>query len=178
MKNNLTESQRNIIQLMTEEFSKLNSTGVESQGLIDIAGIIEQSNLETQFIKECQAITNAFEKLKTDTMLRDMESIRGDLAKLNLGIKRTYENSDSIEIYPAHKPYGELGYSDKLRLEYITSQYTSRSLGSVSRSIPSKYIIRFRENSIFYVQAYTFAELIATEKFKEELKYLYRQTLK
>lgn len=178
MKNNLTESQKNIIKLMTEEFSKLNSTKVESQGLIDISGIIEQSNLETQFIKECQAITKAFEKLKIDTMLRDMESIRGDLAKLNLSIRRTYENSDSIEIYPTNKPSHELVPSDKLRLEYITSNYTSRSLGSVSQSIPSKYIIRFRENSISYVQAYTLAELISTKKFNEELKYLYKQTLK
>lgn len=174
----LTESQKNIIQLMTEEFSKLNSTEVESQGLIDISGIIEESNLETQFIKECGAITKAFEGLKIDTMLRDMENIRGDLAKLNLGIRRTYENSDSIEIYPTHKPYGELGYSDKLRLEYITSNYTSRSLGNVSRSIPSKHIIRFRENSISYIQTYTLTELISTKKFKEELKYLYQQTLK
>lgn len=172
----LTESQKNIIQLMTEEFSKLNSIEVKSQGLIDIAGIIEESNLETQFINECVAITKAFEKLKIDTMLRDMESIRGDLAKLNLGIRRTYENSDSIEIYPTNKPSHELVPSDKLRLEYITSEYTSRSLGSVSRSVPSKYIIRFRENSVFYVQGNTLAGLIATEKFKEQLKYLYKQT--
>jgi hypothetical protein len=172
----LTESQKNIIQLMTEEFSKLNSTEVESQGLIDIAGIIEQSSLETQFIKECIAITKAFEKLKIDTMLRDMESIRGDLKKLNLGIKRTYENSDSIVIYPTHKPYHELVPSDKLRLEYITSYYTNRSLGNVSRSIPSKYIVRFLENSTFYVHRNTLAGLIATEKFKEQLKYLYKQT--
>ena len=172
----LTESQKNIIQLMTEDFSKLNSTGVESQGLIDIAGIIEESNLETQFIKECIAITKAFENLKIDTMLGDMESIRGDLAKLNLGIKRTYENSDSIEIYPTHKPYHELVPSDKLKLEYITSHYTNRDLGNVSRSIPSKYIVRFRDYNVFYVQEYTLAEIIATKKFKEQLKYLYKQT--
>lgn len=177
-KSNLTDTQKNIIKRLTDEFTQLNAVAPEPQGLIDVAGIMEQSRLEKQFNHECDMANKAFTKLKCDAMLKDMETIRGDLAKLNLGIKRSYEGAESIEIYPTHKPYAEVEHYYKFRIEYKDSHHYERQLGSIKRRVDCKYCISFEKNSIFRISRETFVEMIQSNDFKEKLKWLYEATLK
>ena len=103
--NNLSLEQKAIIKKLTDEFAKLNNTISIPTGLIDVNEIMESSRLEKEFRNECRMANNAYTKLKIDAMLKDMETIKSDLAILNLAVRRTYENSESFEIYPTHKPY-------------------------------------------------------------------------
>ena len=177
-KTSLTQGQKEIIKRLTDEFTQLNAVAPEPQGLIDVAGIMEQSRLEKQFINECDMADKTFHKLKCDTMLKDMETIRGDLAKLNLGIQRSYEGADSFEIFPTHKPFKEIDYYYKLRIEYKASHHYERQYGKLKRKVNSRYCVRFQNNQIFHTSKDTFAELIQTENFKDKLKYLYEATIK
>ena len=177
-KSNLTDTQKNIIKRLTDEFTQLNAVAPEPQGLIDVAGIMEQSRLEKEFNHECNMANKAFTKLKCDAMLKDMETIRGDLAKLNLGIKRSYEGAQSIEIFPTHKPYAEVEHYYKFRIEYKDSHHYERQLGSIKRNVQCKYCISFVKNSIFNISRETFVEIIQSNEFKEKLKWLYEATLK
>lgn len=177
-KSNLTDTQKNIIKRLTDEFTQLNEVAPEPQGLIDVAGIMEQSRLEKQFNHECDMANKAFTKLKCDAMLKDMETIRGDLAKLNLGIKRSYEGAQSIEIYPTHKPYEQIEHYYKFRIEYKDSHHYERQFYGIKRRIDCKYCISFDKNSIFRISRETFKEFIQCNDFKEKLKWLYEATLK
>jgi hypothetical protein len=177
-KTNLTDTQKAILKKLTDEFTQLNAVAPEPQGLIDVAGIMEQSRLEKQFNHECDMANKTFTKLKCDAMLKDMETIRGDLAKLNLGIQRSYNGAESFEIYPTHKPYEQIEYYHKFRIEYRNSHHYERQFGSIERNVSCKYCVRFEKNSIFHISRETFGELIATEDFKEKLKGLYEVTLK
>lgn len=176
-KANLTPTQKAIIKALTDEFTQLNEVQPEPQGLIDVSGIMEQARLEKEFNHECEIANKTFTKLKCDAMLKDMESIRGDLAKLNLGIRRSYEGAESFEIFPTHKPIEQIEYNNKFRIEYRDSHHYERKLGGITRYIQCRYCIRFEKNSIFHISRETFGELIATEDFKEKLKYLYEQTI-
>jgi hypothetical protein len=178
MAKNLTSTQKDIIKRLTDEFTQLNAVTPEPLGLIDVAGIMEKSRLEKQFNHECDQANKTFTKLKCDAMLKDMETIRGDLAKLNLGIKRSYENAESFEIYPTHKPYEQLEYYHKFRIEYRDSHHYERQFNGIKRNVSCKYCVRFEKNSIFYISRETFVEMIQCNDFKEKLKYLYEATLK
>lgn len=177
-KTNLTQTQKDILKKLTDEFTQLNAVAPEPQGLIDVAGIMEQTRLEKQFNHECDMANKAFTKLKCDVMLKDMETIRGDLAKLNLGIKRSYEGAESIEIYPTHKPYEQIDHYYKFRIDYKDSHHYERQLGSIKRNVQCRYCIRFEKNSIFGISRETFVEMIQCDEFKEKLKLLYEATLK
>ena len=177
-KTNLTETQKDILKRLTDEFTQLNAVAPEPQGLIDVAGIMEVSRLEKQFNHECDMANKAFTKLKCDAMLKDMETIRGDLAKLNLGIKRSYEGAESIEIYPTHKPYAQIEHYHKFRIDYKDSHHYEKQFNGIKRRIDCKYCIRFEKNSIFNISRETFMELIQSNDFKEKLKWLYEATLK
>ena len=177
-KSNLTQTQKDILKRLTDEFTQLNEVAPEPQGLIDVAGIMEQTRLEKQFNHECDMANKAFTKLKCDVMLKDMETIRGDLAKLNLGIKRSYEGAESIEIFPTHKPYEQIDHYYKFRIDYKDSHHYERQLGSIKRNVQCKYCIRFEKNSIFSISRETFVEMIQCNEFKEKLKWLYEATLK
>jgi hypothetical protein len=177
-KTNLTDTQKAIIKKLTDEFVQLNAVAPEPQGLIDVAGIMEQTRLEKQFNHECEIANKTFTKLKCDAMLKDMETIRGDLAKLNLGIKRSYEGAESLEIFPTHKPYEQIDHYHKFRLEYKDSHHYERKLGGITRYVQCRYCIRFEKNSIFSISRETFVEMIQCNDFKEKLKYLYEATLK
>lgn len=177
-KANLTSTQKDIIKRLTDEFIQLNSVAPEPQGLIDVAGIMEQTRLEKQFNHEVDVANKTFTKLKNDAMLKDMETIRGDLAKLNLGIKRSYEGASSFEIYPTHKPYEQIEHYYKFRVEYKASHHYERQLGNIKRNVDCKYCVLFAQNSLFNTSRETFGELIATKEFKDKLKSLYEQTIK
>ena len=177
-KTNLTQTQKDILKKLTDEFVQLNAVAPEPHGLIDVGAIMEKSRLEKQFNHECDMANKTFTKLKCDVMLKDMETIRGDLAKLNLGIKRSYNGAESIEIYPTHKPYEEVEHCYKFRIEYKDSHHYERQFGSIKRRIDSRYCIRFEKNSIFSISRETFVEMIQCDDFKEKLKYLYEVTLK
>ena len=177
-KTNLTDTQKAILKKLTDEFTQLNAVAPEPQGLIDVAGIMEQSRIEKQFNHECDMANKAFTKLKCDAMLKDMETIRGDLAKLNLGIKRSYEGAESFEIFPTHKPIEQIEYYNKFRVNYKDSHHYERQLNGIKRRIDCRYCISFEKNSIFSITAQTFGELISTNEFKEKLKGLYEVTLK
>jgi len=45
-KSNLTDTQKSILKRLTDEFTQLNAVAPEPQGLIDVAGIMEQTRLE------------------------------------------------------------------------------------------------------------------------------------
>ena len=177
-KNNLTSEQKEIIKQLTDEFTKLNNTTPISTGLIDVNEIMETSRLEKEFGNECTLANKTFSKLKCDAMLKDMETIRGDLALLNLGIKRSYEGAESIEIFPTHKPYEQIDHYYKFRIDYKDSHHYERQLGSIKRNVQCKYCIRFEKNSIFSISRETFVEMIQCNEFKEKLKWLYEATLK
>lgn len=177
-KTNLTQTQKDILKKLTDEFTQLNAVAPEPQGLIDVAGIMEQTRLEKQFNHECDMANKTFTKLKCDVMLKDMETIRGDLAKLNLGVKRSYEGAESFEIFPTHKPYEQVEHYYKFRVEYKDSHHYERQLGKIKRNVQCKYCIRFEKNSIFNISRETFVELIQSDDFKEKLKWLYEATLK
>ncbi len=176
-KSNLTDTQKNIIKRLTDEFTQLNAVAPEPQGLIDVAGIMEQSRLEKEFNHECNIANKAFTKLKCDAMLKDMETIRGDLAKLNLDVKRSYEGAESFEIFPTHKPYNKLSGNEKLIMEYRDSHHYPRKLGHLQINVSCQYSVRFQISSLFYTTRDTFIELIQTDSFKKELKYLYERSL-
>ena len=175
-KSNLTDTQKDILKKLTDEFTQLNAVAPEPQGLIDVAGIMEQSRLEKQFNHECDMANKAFTKLKCDVMLKDMETIRGDLAKLNLGVVRSYNGAESFEIYSTHKPYAQLDYYHKFRVEYKDSHHFERQLNGIKRRVSCKFCISFEKNSIFRISRDTFIELIQSNEFKEKLKWLYEQT--
>lgn len=177
-KTSLTQGQKEIIKRLTDEFTQLNEVAPEPQGLIDVAGIMEQSRLEKQFMNECDMADKTFKKLKCDAMLKDMESIRGDLAKLNLGIQRSYEGAESFEIFPTNKPFDKIEHYYKFRIEYKASHHYERQFGKLKRNVNCRYCVRFENNQIFHTSKETFAELIQTENFKEKLKYLYEASLK
>jgi hypothetical protein len=176
-KSNLTQTQKDIIKKLTDEFTKINAVAPEPKGLIDVGAIIEEARLEKQFEHECKQANQAFTKLCHNAMLNDMETIRGDLAKLNLGIKRSYEGASSFEIYPTHKPYEQLEHYHKFTVEYRASHHYERKHGKITRQINCKYCVRFEQNSLFHTSRETFGELIATNEFKEKLKWLYEKTV-
>ena len=177
-KSNLTETQKAILKKLTDEFTQLNAVVPEPQGLIDVGAIKEQSRLEKQFNHECDMANKAFTNLKIDAMLKDMETIRGDLAKLNLGIKRSYQGAESIEIFPTHKPYEQIEHYYKFRIDYKDSHHYEKQFGSIKRRVDCKYCISFSKDSIFNINRETFGELIQSNEFKEKLKWLYEASLK
>lgn len=177
-KNNLTLEQKEIIKQLTDEFTKLNNTTPISTGLIDVNEIMETSRLEKEFENECTLANKTFSKLKCDAMLKDMESIRGDLALLNLGVQRSYEGSHSFEIYPTHKPYDKIEHYHMVRIEYKDSHHYERTLNKLKRNISCQYRISMSISQVSNVVSPTFAEFIKTQSFKEKLKYLYELTIK
>jgi len=177
-KNNLTLEQKSIIKRLSDEFEKLNVSIPVSMGLIDISGIKEDARLEKEFNNECTLANSTFNRLKCDAMLKDMESIKGDLALLNLGVKRSYHNSDSFEIYPTHKPYDEVEHYYKIRIEYKDSHFYERKYKSIERNVQCRYCVSMDFNQISSVRKDTFAEFIQHPIVKDKLKYLYEQTIK
>jgi hypothetical protein len=177
-KTNLTDTQKSIIKKLTDEFVQLNAVAPEPKGLIDVAGIMEQTRIEKQFYHECDMANKTFTKLKCDAMLKDMETIRGDLAKLNLGIKRSYEGAESLEIFPTHKPYEQIESYNRFRIDYQDSHHYERQLGSIKQRVQCRYCISFEKNSIFRISRETFKEFIQCNEFHEKLKWLYEATLK
>ena len=101
----LTQNQKSIIKALTDEFEKINAVQSEPMGLIDVGGIIEEARLEKEFENECNMANEAFKKLKINEMLKDMESIRSDLKRLNLDVKQVNVGWCSFEIFPTHKEY-------------------------------------------------------------------------
>lgn len=176
-KNTLTDEQKAIIKRLTDEFTKLNEPAPTSMGLIDVSGIMEDSRLEKEFNNECELANKTFGKLKCDAMLKDMESIRGDLKKLGLDAKRSYEGAHSFEIYPTHKPFNDLDYYQKVRIEYKDSHHYERKHKSLIRRVTAQYCVGTQHSQVTNVTSPTFSEFIKTQTFKDKLKYLYEQTI-
>ncbi len=175
VKSNLTESQTNIIKQLTNEFNKINTAIPESNHLIDVNEIIENSRLEQEFLKEIELANKTFNKLKIDAMLNDMESIRGDLAKLNIGIQQSYVGANSFTIFPTHKPFQNIESYYKIRITYKNTHHLIRKYKDIERHIDCQYKICF--DGSFTQYSKTFNEFIKTESFKDTLKTLYEQTL-
>lgn len=177
-KSNLTDEQKSIIKRLTDEFEKINYEKPSPMGLIDVNEIIENTRLEKQFNNECELANKAFSKFKRDEMAKDMESIKGDLEKLNLGARILGQFSESFIIFPTHKPYDNLDYYQKVTIEYKDSHHYTRTYKGIQRNISTKYSVGTNHSQICYASAQTFAEFIKSDVFKEKLTYLYKQTLK
>lgn len=177
-KNNLSLEQVAIIKKLTDEFAKLNNTISIPTGLIDVNEIMETSRLEKEFRNECKMANNAYTKLKIDAMLKDMETIKGDLAILNLAVKRSYEGSESFEIYPTHKPYDQLEYYYKLRVNYKDTHHYEKTFKGISIRIDCKFGLTIELNQITNTKPLPFDEFIKSSSFRDRLKTLYEQTIK
>jgi len=177
-KNNLTAEQKTIIKRLTDEFTKLNEPAPISMGLIDVGSIIEDARIEKEFENECDLANKAFANLKITQMIKDMESIKGDLKLLNLAVKRSYEGSHSFEIYPTHKPIEQLEHYNKLRLDYKNTHNYEKKCNKLTRHIDCQYGVRMDVSQISHTNPIPFNEFIKNCWFKDKLKYLYEQTIK
>ena len=177
-KNTLTLEQKAIIKRLTDEFTKLNEPAPTSMGLIDVSGIMEDARIEKEFMHECDLANRTFSNLKCNQMFKDMESIKGDLAMLNLAVKRSYECSHSFEIYPTHKPIEELEYYHKLRVEYKNTHHYEKKCNKLTRHIDCQYGVSMQVSQITSIDPIPFNEFIQSKWFKDNLKYLYEQTIK
>lgn len=171
-KNNLSSEQKEIIKRLTDEFTKINNSIPVSMGLIDVNEIIESTRLKQEFFNECRMANDTFTKLKNNAMLKDMESIRGDLAKLNLDVKRSYANSESFEILSNEKS------GIKMRIEYKNSHYYDKNHGEITNRIQCQYVVGMQMGHFSFASCKTFNEFIKTDCFKNELKRLYEWSLK
>jgi len=176
--NKLSLEQVAIIKQLTDEFAKLNNTISIPTGLIDVNEIMDSSRLEKEFRDECNMANNAYKKLKIDAMLKDMETIKGDLAILNLAVRRTYNNSESFEIYPTHKPYDQLKYYHKLRVEYKDTHHYEKTFKGITIRIDCKYGVTIEINQITKTKPLPFDEFIQSSSFRDKLKTLYEETIK
>ena len=177
-KANLTTTQKAIIKSLSDEFSKLNTPIQISSGLIDVDDIMENVRIEKDFENECDLANKTFSKLKIAQMLKDMESIKSDLAILNLAVKRSYEGSHSFDIYPTHKPFDQLEHYYMFKVEYKNTHYHEKKCNKITRHIDCQYGVRMDVSQISHSNPIPFNEFIKSSYFKDRLKFLYEQTIK
>ena len=159
-KNKLTNKQQTIVNNMITHFVNINGLPVKGN-LIDIASIIDKTELIAKRDEEIQLQRSAFEQVKLEAALKDFERIKDDIENLGLKISMDncgyciyvqrkdktkaiemsvrYVNHKEIELANQHRDYistFSCGVNYKLNLH--TDMYIAHSFGSLEGMVDSK----------------------------------------
>lgn len=157
-KNKLTNKQQTIVDNMITHFVNINGLPVKGN-LIDIASIIDKTELIAKRDEEIQLQRSAFEQVKVEAALKDFERIKDDIENLGLKISMDscgysiylpsecgsnerisvrYENHKEIELANQHRDYistFSCGINYKL---VFRCTYHNHSFGSLEGMVDSK----------------------------------------
>ena len=128
MHNNLTEQQSKFLAEIQRAFEMLNSPVQKTGGLLDIAGIIEETEKKQNRIQEINAMNKACEQLMQETIQKDIVALNEELRALNLMAASSlieYKNSKScntIYIQPNQQAKDDYDY---IKIIYRNDLHTS-----------------------------------------------------
>ena len=178
-KSNLTPTQKDIIDKLTEEFLTINSTKVPKGILFDVSIVINKSEEEKNFKEEVMAIRRAFNKKVADIMDNDMKKLAKDLALL--GIEVVKENDRAYKL--SHKTKC-LASNTCYKIKYVDNNHEDfkvYQLNHIRFQEPTQFIVIFTHDKFYgnkSCEHRTLAEVVENKVFIDSMQYLYEENIR